>query len=403
MKRIMLPVLILAVGIGGFVYLKQTQPASEPIQTTERAWVVQVTSVQPTTLSPNLTLYGQVETPRHTTLRAPNSASSPTTEVIEVRGLEGQRVSQGELLARLNDRDIQLTVQQRQADIEDIKAQISLEKQINEENLTAIAHEEMLLKLAEKTFQRLQRLEQQQLTSSAALEEAQQAIERQQLTLTNRRSQIKNHPLRLAQLQARLNRAQALNAMAQLELERTQIKAPFAAMIAQVKVALGDRVRSGDEMISLYDMSALEVRAQIPTRYRSLVLNAFQRGAQLSAQAQVGSMEIPLQLERIAGQIDTHSGGIDGLFQVNGGADALRLGQFLTLVLKLPEQEQLVALPFEALYGTERIYKWVEGRMKAVTVERVGEQVTAEGESRVLIRSSALLPGDQVITRKCKI
>ncbi|MDY6992469.1 MAG: biotin/lipoyl-binding protein, partial [Pseudomonadota bacterium] len=173
MKRIMLPVLILAVGIGGFVYLKRTQPASEPIQTSERAWVVQVSSVQPTTLSPSLTLYGQVETPRHTTLRAPNSVSSPTTEVIEVRVLEGQRVPQGELLARLNDRDIQLTVQQRQADIEDIEAQINIEKQTHEDNITAIAHEEMLLKLAEKTFQRLQRLEQQQLTSSAALEEAQ--------------------------------------------------------------------------------------------------------------------------------------------------------------------------------------------------------------------------------------
>jgi hypothetical protein len=74
------------------------------------------------------------------------------------------------------------------------------------------------------------------------------------------------------------------------------------------------------------------------------------------------------------------------------------LGQLLNLALNLPETKEIIALPFEAVYGTNRIYKLQNDRMLGVEVERVGEKLSVTGESQILIRSPALKPGDKIIT-----
>lgn len=396
-KKISLPLAILAAGGAGFLYLKHTKPPNKPIQSVEQAWSVKILSVTPTTLSPILTLYGRVESPRNATLRAPAQSQNINVAIVELPALEGMAVEKGEILIRLDDKDSQLALKQRQADLIELEAQIKLEKQNQAENLAAITHEENLLKLAEKSVQRVRQLKQQKASSQSALDEMQQTVEKQQLTLNNRRTAIKNHPVRLAQLQAKYERAMVARDMVALEIERMSITAPFKGTIAKVSVSIGDRVRSGDALITLYDEDALEVRAQIPSRYQTILLTTLAAQQTLSAEAQVNQQPVHLQLDRVAGQINPDSGGIDGLFRLLVGREHVRLGQFLTLFLSLPAQSNVVALPFEAVYGTNRIYKLADGRMQRVNIERIGEQTTADGTSHILVRSTALHLGDQVI------
>jgi len=235
------------------------------------------------------------------------------------------------------------------------------------------------------------------VSSQSSFEEAQQAVERQMLAITQRSLEIANHQYIKQQLQAKLTRAVAQRDLARLELKRTKITAPFSGVIADVFVAVGDRVRSGDALLSVYDNTALEIRAQIPGRYQGTVLDALKIRRKLSAKAMVNNKPVNLRLERVSGQIKPDSGGIDGLFSLRKGAHLLRLGQFLPLSLDLPKQARVIALPYEAVYGINRIYKYVDERMKAITIERVGEQLTATGQSKILVRSPALQEGDQVI------
>ncbi|MEN8215215.1 MAG: HlyD family efflux transporter periplasmic adaptor subunit [Pseudomonadota bacterium] len=394
-RMLLMPMLILAIGYGGFRYMQKTKPKNAPIKIEEQAWVVTVVSVTPATLSPTLTLYGRVESPRTATLRAPSQSLNVNAKVIEVAVLEGETVKKEDRLIRLEDSDSIFNLKQREADIVDIEAQIDLEKQRHANNLTALTHDEALLKLMQTSVERLRKLKKQRLSSQSALEEAQQAVERQMLQVINRRLDIKNHKARLAQLQAKRRRALAQRELIRLELARTKITAPFTGIIAKVFVAVGDRVRSGDTLLSIYDNAALEVRAQIPSRYQGTILDALAAGYQLQAHAQVHKKSVLLQLDRVSGQINPDSGGIDGLFRVED--NFLRLGQFLSLSLSLPKQTGVVALPFEAVYGRNRIYKLVDGRMKGLTIERVGEQVLPSGKSQILVRSPALQIGDQVI------
>ncbi|MCK5878002.1 MAG: HlyD family efflux transporter periplasmic adaptor subunit [Candidatus Marithrix sp.] len=387
---ITLPILILAIGIFGFKYMLQTKAKGKKIEVTEPTWMVSVTSIIPTTLSPTVTLYGRVESPRTASLRPANL----TAQIIQVSVLEGEKVEKGDILIRLEDDDIILKLNQYNADIKDIKAQIALEKQRHASNLTILGHEQSLLKLTKKSLERLRKLTRQNVSSQSNLDEARQSVERQMLSITQRDLEIKSYKLHLEQLQAKQYRAKAIRDTAKLELVRTKIIAPFTGIIAKVNVAIGDRVRSGDMLLSMYDDSALEIRVQIPTRYQNVVMNS----SGLLATTQINGQSFKLQLDRISGQINQNSGGIDGLFQIKQSIISLRLGQFLTLLLTLPEQTNIVALPYEAVYGIDRIYKFVDDRMQGLTIERVGELITETGKSKVLVRSPELNYGEQVIT-----
>ena len=54
-------------------------------------------------------------------------------------------------------------------------------------------------------------------------------------------------------------------------------------------------------------------------------------------------------------------------------------------------------LPYEAIYGTDRIYRLEGERMRTLQVERVGEQRGLDGSARVLVRSPELKAGDEIV------
>ena len=77
--------------------LMATAPQHDPSVIDEKSWPVSRAITETQTLSPELSLFGRVETPRHAKLSAAISA-----EVTELHIAEGQRVSQGELLLSLD-------------------------------------------------------------------------------------------------------------------------------------------------------------------------------------------------------------------------------------------------------------------------------------------------------------
>lgn len=386
---------ILAVGIFGFMLLKATKPQAKPLDAEEPIWTVETKEVNLKQIAPTLKLYGRVESPYTTTLRVPN-LSIAATQVETLSVLEGDSMTAKRVLIQLDDRDSQLILQQRQADVEDIQAQISSEKQVYANDLKLIKNEEALLALTQKSVERAQKLQKQNLASQANLDDAQQALERQKLAVNNRRFSLNNHKARLAQLNARLKRAVAVRDLAELELKRLQIIAPYDAIAAEVYVAEGDRVRSNDPLLKIYDVSKLEVRAQIPSRYQTDILLSIKQN--LQAKSYNDGFNFLFQLSRLSGQVNPNHGGIDGLFKITQGVEHLRLGEFLTLYLQLPAQNNVIALPFESVYGNDKIYKLQDNRMHSLTIERVGEQVAVTGKSAILIRSPELKAGDKVIT-----
>jgi multidrug efflux pump subunit AcrA (membrane-fusion protein) len=232
------------------------------------------------------------------------------------------------------------------------------------------------------------------------VDDSAEELKRQELAVTSRQLAIEESEIRAQQLAAQLQRAEALRDKAQLALDRTSIVAPFAGLISEVDASVGDRVRVGDELMRLHNPDALELRTQVPTRLAGRVRDALDAGRAIGAEVEVSGQRYAAVLERLSGQTREGSGSVNAYLAFATPPQDASLGGTVPLMLSLPPVADAIAIPAEALYGRDRLYKVVGDRMAAVDVERLGERVLPDGRSEVLIRSDELAPEDRIITTK---
>lgn len=159
--------MILAIGIGGFKALRATRPDQPPVKIDERVWRVAAVEVSPQRRAPELLLYGRVEAPDLLKVAAANSA-----RVAELAVRDGDRVQQGELLIRLDQRDFLPRLAQGRAAEAELRAQIDSERNRYSSDQAALENERVLMALAEDGVERQKRLKTQRAGSESSLDEA---------------------------------------------------------------------------------------------------------------------------------------------------------------------------------------------------------------------------------------
>lgn len=386
----------IAVGVGILILgiLILTRPKVPVSAVEERSFPVSVVEILPQPLSPHLVLLGRVESPRVSNLASPIMAY-----VQDVLAFEGDYHNAGDVLIVLDERDQLLLLEQREAEVEDAGANISSEMQRFETAKETLKHDEALLALYQTEVKRQESLFKTGLNSQTQVDAAKQAYEQQARVVAQSKREVEDHPNRLQQLKANLMRVEAARDQTSIDLIRGIVIMPFHGRVSQVEVSVGERVTVGAPLITVYDTHYLEVRAQIPSRYLSGIQIALFNGKKqtLTARAIVNDEVVALELDRLAGLVQTGQGGVDGLFRVTHGGRLLELGRSVTLMVELPAEPNAVSLPAAALYGSDRIYKNVDGRMHAVKVQYLGEHLADDGENQVLVRSPELHAGDQVV------
>ena len=385
--------MLLGAGVAVFLALTSSRPVDQPLDPAERSWPVEAVTVQRQPLAPTVRLYGRIESPHESRVRCALS-----TDVQEVWALVGQNVSKGEQLLRLDDLDVKLTLTQREAELTEIEAQIQSEHTRYQTDRAALEQETKLLALAQSALERAERLAQTQVGSQANVDDAHQAVTRQQLSLTSRRRAITDHPSRLTQLQARRLRAAALRDQVLRNLERAHIVAPFDGRITAVHVSPGDRVHPGDRLVDLFDTAYTEIRAQVPNRHLPVIRQSLREGTPITATATLDGAPIKLTLTRLSGKIEAGEGGVDAFFDFQGERPPLELGRTIPVLVSLPPQPDVFALPATAVYGADTVYHINNDRLIRVSVEHVGEYRNGEWGSWSLFRSTALQDGDIVLT-----
>ena len=390
--RWLLPVVILGVAAAVTALLVATRPEvpAEPAQ--EQAWPVTTVHVEVAAHRPVLRLQGFLESPASATLTA-----AVTADVSAVPIREGDIAALGDALVRLDDEEQRLALEEREADVAELRSQRRVEEQRIEMDRQELAWEEELLTLFDREVERLEDLSRDQFASPQDLDRAQQERTRQRLAVAQRRFAVDTAGQRLEQLDARLERARALRDRTSLDLARTTVRAPFDARVAEVLVAPGDRVAPGEPLLQLYDVSALEVRATVP-RHALGPMRLAAAGAGVDATAEIDGQRVPVALSRFSGRAEPGQGGVDALFGVTSRGDELVLGRFASLEVLLPPEPDSMLLPFEALYDAGRVYRVEDGRMQAVDVQRLGQARLPDGERGVLVRAPGLSAGDRVVS-----
>lgn len=389
--------IILGLAVVVFIILRATRPDAQISPTTESVFSVRTLQVEPRALSPTLSLYGTAVAVNRAKLTAAVSA-----DVLAVHARAGSRVAGNELLLELDNAEAEIALIQARASLQNAQAQLGQDRAQRANHIKALEHERALLTLAERAVNRAVNLRQQGALSEADLDATKSRLAQQKMALEQRQLSVAQADSITQQLRATVRSAEARLQRAELDLQRTQIRAPFDAAIIASAVATGDRVNPGQFLFELYDTTKLEIKAQIPNRYIGAMQRALAQGIPLEATAQVHGRTIPARFARLAAS--GGGGGQSAYFSID--PSELAIDSNVSLELALPAEAHAVAVPSNAIYDLSRVFRVTDGRLQAITIEKLGdfrppgESSSTGGARHLLIRSAELRAGDQIIANQ---
>ncbi len=345
------------------------------------------------TWSPELGLYGRVETPHSATLTALISAP-----VKALRAREGDRVVAGEVLVQLDTTDAQLLARRRESELVEAQADLAVLKLSGAEDREVLTHQEALQRLARDKAERHRKLRASASISQETLNAVLQESRAQAIAVSRQRHQVASFEHRLARAEAQVARAQAALEEARVGLERAQIRAPFPGRVTRVAVAPGELVSPGAVVAEIYDDSTLEIRVQIPVTHLPVLERALAAGQRPRVAVDFGNYRAGGELDRLAGAVAKGQSGVDGLIRLDAGTPPPDLGRAVNLRITLPPVPNAIAVPVQAVYGQRRLFVIKDGLLTGIDVERLGEVTDTGGQLRLLIRAAALEDGALVLS-----
>lgn len=362
------------------VVLVKTKPVQPPVEAKQKVWPIEAMPITVSSQTPLQSLYGKVESNELV------KAASPVNGVVaDVWVKEGDEVKQGQKLVALSEADIELPYQIAKADVADTQAQLKLQELTYQANKERLEQEQRVLKIKQKDVSRNQELIKKKLASQSTLDKTKEALVRQEYVVVGAKLSVKEHEVKLAQLKARLAKAKANLKQAALNRERGVVVAPYDGRIAKVSVSVGDRVGVNSPLVSYYSIASLELRAKIPATKLRSVYEAMQAGEKLYADYNNNGEVIELPLNRLAGESSTS--GVDAFFEMPETLKITRPGDLLQVNLHGKVVNNVFAVPFSALYGSDRIYVIDQSKneLRALRVNKVGE-TQVDGDTWVLLK-----------------
>lgn len=190
---------------------------------------------------------------------------------------EGSRVKAGQVLALIDIRDYRLQVEQLQA--EQASARKDYEKTLSglrpedKEKLQAqVKGDQSALDLAIKVQRRMKQLVLEGVVSQSLLDEANDKVARAQETLRSSKAELmaggKSREEDILKNKSNLDSVTKKLEMAQLDLSKAIIKAPFDGVIISKKLEVGAYAGSGTSILEMIGSSKLKAVLEIPQSYR---------------------------------------------------------------------------------------------------------------------------------------
>lgn len=344
---------------------------------------------------------------------APETSGQVIATPVEV----GHFVKQGAVVARLNDRDARLRLDQAVAEE---KRALSALKQAEErlglgsgkpfdaasvpEARSALQQYEAAeanARLAEASARRyaalvetgdVSRLIYDQIRTQAETARAQANAARQQYELALNLARQSNQAIASAQAQIESARAQV--GLARKALSDTTIRAPFAGFISQRDIAVGEYVTPSSKIATVLRTNPIKLALELPEVEASRVRQGMTVLARVAAYA---DREFEGRITAVNPAISTTSRSITVEVTIENKASLLRSGMFATGRIMQPEAGEAVFIPQSAVLSDSTSNSSFVYVIENETARfRVIQLATAEdGLVRV---TSGLSPGEVVAT-----
>jgi membrane fusion protein (multidrug efflux system) len=341
-------VLIGAAAVAGLATVRMNQ-AAEPVAREQALEFLpaDIVVLAPQTLERSLPLTGTLTPLNDTTVKAKVAG-----ELVEVTVREGENVRRGQVLARIDTTELAARAAAKRADVEAARAQLVLAEKNRATQKT----------LLEKNF-----------ISQSAFDSTQSVYE-----------------VALARLRA----AEADLAVAQKALGDAVLSAPISGIVAQRLAQPGERVPVDARILTIVDLSRLQLEAAVPASE----IGRVKVGQPVSFRVDgFGAREFAGHIERINPSTIAGSRSINVYAVIENPEGMLRGGLFAQGGLTLERVESVLLIPATALreeLGERFVYLLADG----VVRKRPVKTGPADGAGRVQVLAG-LAAGDRVVTR----
>ncbi|MDX8350064.1 HlyD family efflux transporter periplasmic adaptor subunit [Cognatiyoonia sp. IB215446] len=356
------------------------EPRSFPQR--ERVLSVNVVTLAPQTLTPELTVFGELRSQRTLDLR---SATGGTVLDASDLLVEGGAVTQGQLLLRIDPVEAEAALDRTRADLQDAQAELrDAERSLLLER-DELAAAQAQADLRAQALTRARDLQTRGVGTAAAVEDAELAASSADASVLTRRQAVASAEARIDQARTRLARAEIGLSEAERDVDDTQVFAAFDGVLSDVTISPGGRVTANERFAQLVDPTQLEVSFRVSTSQYARLLDT--GGRLLNAPVRVALDVSGVNLTAtgtIIREGATVGEGQTGrlLFARLDAAPGFRPGDFVTVRIDEPELRNVAMVPATALAPDE-------------TVLVVGEDERLElGQVELLRRQ-----GDDVIVR----
>lgn len=276
---------------------------------------------------------------------------------------EGATVRKGETVLQLQRLDQRLVLQKQQALLLQAKA-------------SAVRARAILARDRDQ-FKRVEQLRRSQTVAENEWIQARYQYEASKATHTESEATV---ALRNAEL-----------GIAERDLVRTTIQAPFDGQISRLYVERGKRVRDGDPLLDLVDHKGLEVRLYIPPRYISRV----HPGQAVSFGASSLKQQVITQIVRLLPIADANSRNREAIAILAPPPIGFLPGLAVQASIVLGQRKDALLVKKDALIRQGNL--WLLFKIVGDKAQRVEVQILNEDRGYVEV-SGDIKPGDQVVT-----
>lgn len=253
--------LCLGVGLFGMRVLMNLRqpPQRHVVETPEKA--VRVIRVTPQTVA--MTIHGFGTVRAKTKWHAVPEVSGPVLS-LSPQVQTGLHVKTGELLFVIDPRPYRLAVQRMQSEIRQLHTEIDLHLQQRRNHQATLQLAQRDLRIAEAELVRDETLVQKGTIASRERDSRRQWRNRFANAVQEATNLLALIDPQIQKIKAGIAVAQAKLAEAELQLEKTNIKAPFDGQIVRTILTLGEYVQVGREVLVLDDTSVVEIPVTVP-------------------------------------------------------------------------------------------------------------------------------------------
>lgn len=349
----------------------------------ERVFAVGVVAAKAGPETPVLETFGEVQSRRSLELRA--AASGRVVWLAE--GFEdGGRVSQGDVLMRIDPADAEAAVERAEVDLQDARAElVDAERSLvlaKDETLAAVEQAE----LQDKAFQRQTDLAARGVGTAAAVETAEMAAAGSRQSVLSRRQAEAQAAKRIEQARTGVARMQIALADANRNLKDTTISAPFDGVLTATAVVEGRLVANNEKLAELIDPDALDVSFRVSTAQYARLIDGAGRLIEVPVTVTLDVAGVDLSATGRINRISAESGaGQSGrlIFARLDAARGFQPGDFVTVSVAEPALERVVRLPASSYDASGEVLVIGPenrlGRLSVTLVRRQGDDVLVRG------------------------